>query len=222
MHMTAAHISQDDTGTWWYAPPSARGKRTRCRVDRCAACGEEFVRTPMHRGPACSRVCGRLLIRYLTKPCARCGRNFSPRSANHRYCSDACKRHVTTCEGCGGKFSPGKSARGRFCSTECYYESIVPTGTRRVDSSVGYVRIKVPRGTPGRTWGGNQKRWMLEHRFVMQQVLGRPLEPWERVHHRDGDRTNNAPENLELWKRAHPSGVRHGDYHCPGCQCPME
>jgi hypothetical protein len=39
---------------------------------------------------------------------------------------------------------------------------------------------------------------VLEHRYVMAEHLGRPLTDEEVVHHRDGDRKNNAIENLEL------------------------
>lgn len=37
-----------------------------------------------------------------------------------------------------------------------------------------------------------------EHRVLMERHLGRKLEPWELVHHKDGNPQNNAIENLEI------------------------
>lgn len=48
----------------------------------------------------------------------------------------------------------------------------------------------------------------LEHRHKMELKLGRPLLPKEEVHHINGVRDDNRPENLELWSTSQPAGQR--------------
>jgi hypothetical protein len=52
---------------------------------------------------------------------------------------------------------------------------------------------------------------VFEHILVMEDLLGRHLLPGESVHHRNGVRSDNRPDNLELWTRPQPSGIRAAD-----------
>lgn len=60
-----------------------------------------------------------------------------------------------------------------------------------------------------------------EHRVVAEAMLGRPLVKGEIVHHKDGNKRNNAPENLEVMTQSQHITVHlkeaHATHFCPSC-----
>lgn len=66
--------------------------------------------------------------------------------------------------------------------------------------------------------------YVLEHRAIMENHLGRLLNTNEVVHHKDGNKKNNTIENLEVYTRSGHSS-KHGREHghqmvllkCPIC-----
>lgn len=79
-------------------------------------------------------------------------------------------------------------------------------GGERYNKGDGYIRLWLP-DHPNATKHG----YVMEHTYVMSKKIGRPLKSDESVHHKNGVRWDNRPENLELWCKPPRKGVRVSD-----------
>ena len=117
------------------------------------------------------------------------------------------------CRVCGvAYFAPSWKPKSKYCSATCrqkgnrhaparthYDDSVRGTGSR------GYVK-----------WHGRHQH----HRVVAEQMIGRLLHPGEIVHHKNGDKHDNRPENLEVNTQSnHCRGHATKNRRCtvPGC-----
>lgn len=116
---------------------------------------------------------------------------------------------IGQCKACDAKFLMYRIAT-EFCSRRCCRTFLNTDGAvGRSKTGDGYIQVKVAADPAD----PNCRRWRLEHHVVMEQKLGRPLAKHERVHHKNGIRDDNQPDNLELWivrgrSKKDPAGQR--------------
>jgi hypothetical protein len=182
----------------------------------CEQCGKRF-QSQQENSRFCSTACWYESRRVLRMAfCAVCGKEFERRFKGQKSCSKECSdQHKKAdrscvCASCGNTFERPHGKARIYCSRSCAQTGRVRKGEfKRPDGAIskhmsGYILEK------------QGKKWRMQHQIVMERTLGRPLESWERVHHKNGKRDDNRPENLELWGspgelRKDPAGQRMRD-----------
>ena len=219
-------------------------KRKPRETVKCQLCGKEFeviFGNPKNQ-KWCSAQCAYDGIKKRTDdssveiPCQYCGKARQVplsrvKKGKGMFCNPECfqahrrelqeaKKYVRTCKQCDKifKVNPGTISSShvwKYCSEQCYHNARADSARKKDGqkhtNSGGYVEVYMydhPSVKNKRT-----KR-VMEHRLVMEDVLGRYLEPYETVHHKHGIRDDNRPEELELWlQNGHPTGKRLRDVY---------
>ncbi len=135
--------------------------------------------------------------------CKHCDNKFESPRHQVTICDDCLYQN---CVSCGTRFRTTTQQRrnpkwGKFCSKKC---------STRFEKSMrfkknGYWCVKA-EGHPK----AYEREYYYEHILVVEKKLGRYLKKGECVHHVDGNRLNNNPDNLELHTRH-----SHSSYHWP-------
>jgi hypothetical protein len=167
-------------------------KRTGKEIN-CLKCNSEFYASNWQLlrniGKYCSKICSKGIGIYKAieasrgtlKPGAKKGKNF--------LCL-ICKKEFYVAK---NRVDKGKV---RYCSRSCLAKDLLPKhvvkyGFQKLNKPLHkYKIIKID---------GKQVR---EHRWIMEQHLGRKLQRWEHVHHINDDSSDNRLENLEVLSNA--------------------
>lgn len=179
----------------------------------CPQCGVVF-RPKRADQQYCSRACWTAASKSKPGICKSCGAEFKKRYSGQQYCSVECKNKGLsvdkncTCAFCGTSFERPHGKTRAYCSHKCAMDA------RKAKIAVDKQKLEPRAPGTGLTTHGYKyirldSKKVLEHRHLMEQHMGRKLLKNEYVHHKNGVRTDNRLENLEVWaSKKDPKGQR--------------
>lgn len=157
--------------------------------------------------------------------CDYCGRTINKKPSDIKkanYCNKVCRHKakymIVKCDACGKEFERLRCTEMKhmFCSTECarsfrqrnFSELAKRVNPVRMTDEVKQKLRKARLGSgKGKTYTKTFGRHT--HRIVAEEMLGRPLRKGEVVHHIDGDKRNNHPLNLMIFR----TQAEHSTWH---------
>lgn len=118
------------------------------------------------------------------------------------------------CDNCGKEIrkimSDYKEHDKHFCGRSCLGDNFKgegnPSWNNGTSEQNGYKMVRDPVS--------NKTKYKREHRKVMETILGRTLLESEIIHHKNGNKMDNRPENLEVMTRSEHQKLhwKQGDY----------
>lgn len=180
----------------------------------CNCCGKTFKAYESQKRIYCSKTCAitknwekRDRAKKVKFICCNCGKEFELKASETRvkegkvhYCSAKCRDEgrktgkLSPCKQCGKLFY---TTRNDFCCKKCARDYRSANMDHKIYMENGYL-VKFKNGY-------NKKGNVKVHRSVMEEKLGRRLNPDEIVHHKDGNKLNNDISNLEVMDRGEHS-----------------
>ncbi len=169
--------------------------------------------------------------------CYVCGSTFKQKPSHikeHNFCSRKCYHEWqarnsihTVCERCGKTIRkpPSKKTERNFCSQSCLCKTLAEEYNPTKMTEEVRQKISISHQTSLRAIKSREKRFgnrefkgykkvcgRHEHRIVAEEILGRALKKGEVVHHIDGNKRNNSPENLMIFRNQKEHAKWHAEH----------
>jgi len=146
--------------------------------------------------------------------CKQCQNTFLIAKTRKTFCSHTCQAKwaitranqfktpkkktgkILNCIVCNKEFYVRAYRANKECTKYCSRSCLAKNHLSQFNAQHGFQKTHKPRHKYKTiVIDGKQVR---EHRWIMEQYLGRKLEPWEHVHHINDDSSDNRIENLEV------------------------